>query len=80
MFQASWMLIIVSSTSITTLNNGLDQHLRMLCQKGKGLERKRATLITEEHKDQLWRVGVMGNHSPSALLNAFFLQWQMFPS
>ena len=55
-----------------TLNNGLDQHLRMLRQKGIGLERKRATLITQEHKDELWRQGILGNHSPAALLNAVF--------
>ena len=36
-----------------TLNNGLDQQLRMLRQKGIGLERKRAMLITKEHGDQL---------------------------
>ena len=55
-----------------TLNNGLDQHFRMLWQKGIGLERKRATLITQEHKDLLWRGGILGNHSPAALLNAIF--------
>ena len=55
-----------------TLNNGLDQHLRMLRQKGIGLERKRATLITQEHEDLLWRDGIMGDHSPAALLNAIF--------
>ena len=29
-------------------------------------------LITQEHEDQLWRQGIMGNHSLSALLNAVF--------
>ena len=55
-----------------TLNNGLDQLSRMLRQKGIGLERKRTTLITQEHEDELWRQEIMGNHSPSALLNAVF--------
>ena len=33
--------------------------------------RKRATVITTEHEEQLWRLGVLGKHSPSALLNVF---------
>ena len=54
------------------LNNAFDRQLRMLRSSGIGIERKRAQVITPEIQQQMWRMGVLGFHSPQALLNTVF--------
>ena len=61
------------------LNNAFDMQLRMLRSSGIGIERKRAQVITPDIQQQLWRMGVLGFHSPEALLNTvFFFNGQNF--
>lgn len=61
------------------LNNAFDRQLRMLRSSGIGIERKRAQVITPDIRQQMWRMGVLGYHSPEALLNAvFFYNGQNF--
>ena len=44
-----------------------------------GIERKRAQVITPDIQQQLWRMGVLGFHSPEALLNTMlFFNGQNF--
>ena len=54
------------------LHNALDRVLRHLRESGIGIERKRAALITPDIEAKLWETGVIGCHSPQALLNAVF--------
>ena len=44
----------------------------MLCNSGIGTERKRAEVITADVEAQMWAEGVLGFHSPQALLNSIF--------
>ena len=52
--------------------NALDQQLRCLRKMGIGIAKRRAPVITEDQETQLWDAGVIGFHSPEALLNAIF--------
>ena len=54
------------------LHNALDNQLKMLKSCGIGIERNRATVITIKMENELWTKGVLGTHSPKALLNAVF--------
>ncbi len=52
--------------------NALDQQLRLLRKKGIGVMKKQAPIITPEQETQLWESGVLGVHSPEALMNVMF--------
>ena len=52
------------------LRNALDGHLNMLRSKGVDVLHKRAEVITVEMENKFWTIGVVGFHSPKALLNA----------
>ena len=54
------------------LHNALDRILRQLRECGIGVERKRASIITPDSECKLWKAGVIGCHSPQALLHAVF--------
>ena len=54
------------------LNATLDRQLCMLRNSGIGTERKRAEVITADVEAQMWAEGVLGFHSPQALLNSIF--------
>ena len=47
----------------------LDAEMRRLQKKGLGSKTKRAEPITEEEEEVLWEKGLLGEHSPKALLN-----------
>ena len=54
-------------------HNALHRTLRSSRQKGIGVERKRAHIITQEIENKLWDMGVLGfSSSPQYLLNAVF--------
>ena len=54
------------------LHNALDRILWELHENGIGVERKRASLIAPNIENKLWNVGIIGTHSPQALLNVVF--------
>ena len=54
------------------LHNSLDRHLKMLRSNGVGVAHKRAEVITVEMENKFWTIGLVGSHSPKALLNAIF--------
>ena len=54
------------------LHNALDRQLKMLRSIGVGVEVQRASIITSEMENTLWKLGIVGTHSPKALLNAVF--------
>ena len=54
------------------LNSSLDRQLRMFRNSGIGTEHKRAEVITADIEAQMWAEGVLGFHSPQALLSAVF--------
>lgn len=43
-----------------------------LHKEGVGTTREQARIITYEEKEQLWVLGILGTHTPQALLNAVF--------
>ena len=53
-------------------HNALDHILRLLRQKGIGVERKQAELITQDIETQLWEKGGLGYSNPQSLLNTVF--------
>ena len=57
------------------LNNALDNQLKMLKSSGIGVERNRAAVITVKVENELWSKGILGTHSPKALLNAVFFSF-----
>ena len=47
----------------------LDAEMRRLQKKGLGSKTKQAEPITEDEEEVLWEKGLLGDHSPQALLN-----------
>ena len=65
--------------SYPKLHNAMDWQLRMLRNNRIGVERKRAQIITADIEVQLWAKGILGCHSPQALLNSvFFYNGKLF--
>ena len=52
----------------------------MLKSSGVGVERNRAAAITVEVENELWSKGLLGTHSPKALLTAVFFLMVKLPS
>ena len=46
--------------------------------KGLGVNTKKAEVIDEEEEEMLWSSGVLGDHSPQALLNIIFFMCCLF--
>ena len=68
-----------SSHQFRELHSVLDRLFRELHCKGIGAVRWQSDIITITEELSLWDSGVLGTHSPSALLNnVFFLQWFEF--
>ena len=62
------MLLLLSKSP--HLHIALDRILRLSWENGIGVERKRAAIITRDIESKLWEAGVIGCHSPQALLHA----------
>ena len=54
------------------LPNALDRILRLLWENGIGVERKRAAIIMPDMESRVWETGVIGCHTPQALLQPVF--------
>ena len=52
--------------------NTLDAEMKRLKQTGLGSQAKQAEPLTEAEEEILWEKGIIGDHSPQALLNAVF--------
>ena len=50
----------------------LDAEMKCLQQDGIGSRKRQAEPLTEEEEDLLWEKGILGEHSPQALLNSVF--------
>ena len=42
------------------LHNALNRQLRLFCNNGIGVERKRAQIVTQQNEEKLWEEGVIG--------------------
>ena len=51
----------------------LDSRMKRLKQAGMGSCKCQAEPLTEEEEEVLWEKGILGDHSPKALLNSLFL-------
>ena len=47
-------------------------------QKGKGSSKKKAEPLTNHDEEKLWKSGLLGDHSPTALLNTIFYMCGLF--
>ena len=65
---------LVDSTNpiFKPLHCTLDNLFRKLHEQGVGAKRRRAEIVSTSEEDQLWSTGVVGVHSPTALLGAVF--------
>ena len=52
--------------------------MKRLQGKGLGVNTKKAEVIDEEEEEMLWSSGVLGDHSPQALLNTIFFMCCLF--
>ena len=54
------------------LRSVLDAEMKRLKSAGLGSHKRQAEPLTPEEEEQLWRKGILGNHSPKVLLNTVF--------
>ena len=52
----------------------LDSEMKRLKSQGVGSKKRKAEPLTVEDEEFLWEKGILGDHSPQALLNAVFFQ------
>ena len=50
----------------------LDGEMKRIQQKGIGTHKRQAEVLTEDEEELLWHKGLLGDHSPIALLNTVF--------
>ena len=50
----------------------LDAEMKRLKSAGIGSQKRQAEPLTPEEEERLWEKGILGDHSPQALLNAVF--------
>ena len=54
------------------LHNVVECRYREFHEKGIGVTRKQAEIVSKEEEQGLWESGTLGAHSPLALLNSVF--------
>ena len=47
----------------------LDSEMKRIRRTGKGSSKKKAEPLTNHDEEKLWESGLLGDHSPNALLN-----------
>ena len=62
-------LDIFKDPLFTEFRSTLDAEMKRLQQLGIGSKKRQAEPLTEEEEELLWRNGLLGDHSPQALLN-----------
>ena len=62
----------------TNFRKTLDGEMKRIQQKGIGVHKRQAEIITEDDKEILWQKGLLGDHSPVALLNTVFFMCGLF--
>ena len=56
----------------------LDGEMKRIQQKGIGTHKRQAEVLTEDEEELLWQKGLLGDHSPIALLNTVFFMSGLF--
>ena len=64
--------LCTEDTRFHLLHNALDNVMRELRTEGVGSVTKSAEVFTKEDENKLWNLGILGIHSPKALLRAVF--------
>ena len=62
-------LDIFKDSSFAEFRSTLDAEMKRLQHKGLGSMRRQAEPLTEKEEEVLWEKGLLGDHSPQALLN-----------
>ena len=63
------ILDIFKNSLFAEFRSTLDAEMKRLQGKGIGSKKKQAEPLTEEEEEALWKNGLLGDHSPEALLN-----------
>ena len=56
----------------------LDSEMKRIRRTGKGSTKKKAEPLTVNDQEKLWESGLLGDHSPNALLNTIFYMCGLF--
>ena len=56
----------------------LDSEMKRIRRTGKGSSKKKAEPLTNHDEEKLWESGLLGDHSPNALLNTIFYMCGLF--
>ena len=62
-------LDIYSDALFANFRSTLDAEMKRLQQQGLGSKKKKAEPLTDKEEDILWSKGILGDHTPQALLN-----------
>ena len=62
-------LDIFKDSAFAEFRSSLDAEMKRLQAKGLGSKQRQAEPITEDEEDLLWEKGLLGDHTPDALLN-----------
>ena len=65
-------------TQFANFRKTLDGEMKSLQKKGIGTRKRQAEILTEAHEELLWEKGLLGDHSPQALLNTIFFMCGLF--
>jgi len=69
MRQRNRKINLFDGQSFTGLNNVLDAKMKLLAQKGIGIQKRQAKVITEEQEEKLWQLKILGTDTPQQLLD-----------
>ncbi len=69
---------LFKDTQFANFRKILDGEMKSLQEKGIGTRKRQAEILTEAHEELLWEKGLLGDHSPQALLNTIFFMCGLF--
>ena len=71
-FVENHKLIFFHDKDFAELQGVLDAEMKCLKSTGIGSQKPQAEPLTPEEEEHLWEKGILGDHSPQALLNTVF--------
>jgi hypothetical protein len=65
-------VFFLNDPRFTQLKNCLDNVMQAVTQKGVGLVKRQASVITQEQENTLWEKGILGTSNPKTLFHTLF--------